>query len=353
MTGQDHLLKSLGIQSVACSELGSTMYGELLDRVSADVSAGGVFADVLSGHENDPGPSALGLRLLGGLHRLVLDGRAADLRQWYPSVGGRWDIGAAWSDIVEVARSHADALRLALEHPPQTNEVGRSAALAGGLLRLTTKYPLPVRLFEIGASAGLNLRAEHYLYLHAGGQWGRSDSPVVIGDAWRGRLPSRHELRISERTGYDISPIDPTTRDGELTLLSYVWPDMTARLRRLRGAIAIARRVPASIHRSSAADAVATIRLSPGALTVVWHSATWQYLSKQEGTAVHDGIEALGAQASSTAPFVHLSMEPQRRHPGAPREFLVRSRSWPERRDLILGGCTPHGPPVTWENRSC
>lgn len=349
MTGQEHLLKSLGIQSTACKELGSTMYGDLLDLVSADVSAGGVFADVLSGHENDPGPSALGLRLLGGLHRLVLDGRAAELRQWYPSVGGRWDVGAAWSDIVAVARSHARALRLALEHAPQTNEVGRSAALVGGLLRLTTEYPLPVRLFEIGASAGLNLRADHYLYLHAGGQWGRGDSPVVIDDAWRGRVPSQHGLRISERSGYDISPIDPTTRDGELTLLSYVWPDMTARLRRLRGAIAIARRVPASVHRSSAAEAVGAIRLRPGTLTVVWHSVTWQYLSKNEGAAVHDGIDALGAQARSTAPFAHLSMEPQHRHPGSPREFLVRSRSWPGGRDVILAGCTPHGPPVTWE----
>jgi hypothetical protein len=95
VTDREHLLKSLGVQAVACSALGSTMYGQLLDRVGADVSEGGVFADVLSGHENDPGPSALALRLLGGLHRLVLDGRAPALRRWYPSVGGRWDAGAA------------------------------------------------------------------------------------------------------------------------------------------------------------------------------------------------------------------------------------------------------------------
>ncbi|MBV9639307.1 MAG: DUF2332 family protein [Mycobacteriaceae bacterium] len=349
MNGQEHLLKSVGIQALACSALGSTMYGQLLDRVGADVSAGGVFADVLSGHENDPGPSALALRLLGGLHRLVLDGRAPELRRWYPSVGGRWDPDEAWSDIVEVARSHVGVLRLTLDQAPQTNEVGRSAALAGGLLHLTAEYPFPVRLFEIGASAGLNLRADCYLYLHRGGQWGRDDSPVVIEDAWQGRVPSHREIGIIERNGYDISPIDPTTRDGELTLSSYVWPDMTARLRRLRGAIAIARQVPATVRPCSAADAVAAIRPAPGTLTVVWHSVTWQYLSDDERAAVGAGIDALAAQAGSTAPVVHLSMEPQRRAPGSPHEFLVRSRAWPGGRNLILARCAPHGPPVTWE----
>ena len=51
-----------------------------------------------------------------------------------------------------------------LDQPPQTNEVGRSAELIGGLLLFDREFGLPVRLFEIGTSAGLNLRAEHYRY---------------------------------------------------------------------------------------------------------------------------------------------------------------------------------------------
>lgn len=345
----EHLLKSLDVQARACAVFGSTMYEELLDRIGADFEAGGVFADVLAGHEHDPGPSALGLRLLGGLHRLVLDGRAAELRRWYPSAGGRWQADAAWPDIVSAARTHIGSLRPALEGAPQTNEVGRSAALAGALLLLTARHRFPVRLFELGASAGLNLRADQYLYVFRRGQWGRDDSPVVIDDAWRGRVPSRHEVEIIERAGYDISPIDPTSKDGELTLLSYVWPDMTARLRRLRGAISVARSAPAAIHRRTAADAVAGIRLRPGTLTVVWHSVMWQYISADERTAVGDGIEALGQRAGATSPFAHVSMEPQRRKAGSPREFLVRARSWPGEHDSILARCEPHGPPVTWE----
>jgi len=349
VSSPDHLLTSFAIQARACEAWGSAMYSELLDRIGADIVAEGIFARVLAGHEKDPGPSALALRLLGGLHRLVLDGRGSQLRRWYPSVGGHWEAGAAWPDILDAAHVHTRALRLALDQAPQTNEVGRSAALAGALLQLTARYRFPVRLFEIGASAGLNLCADRYLYVFRGGQWGREDSPVVIDNAWRGRMPSQHEVAIIERTGYDIAPIDATSEDGELTLLSYVWPDMTARLRRLRGAINVARATPASVHRRTAGQAVAGIRLRPGTLTVLWHSVMWQYLTADERTAIQHGIDALAAQADATSPFAHVCMEPQRRKSGSPREFLVRSRSWPGGRDVILARCQPHGPPVTWE----
>ncbi|EUA52515.1 hypothetical protein I552_8623 [Mycobacterium xenopi 3993] len=63
-----------------------------------------------------------------------------------------------------------------------------------------------------------------------------------IDDAWRGKLPPTDDVRIVERHGYDIAPIDATSSEGELTLLSYVWPDMTTRMDRLRGAISIARK---------------------------------------------------------------------------------------------------------------
>jgi hypothetical protein len=55
------------------------MYSQLLGQFGDDVR-GGVFADVLAGHEDDPESSAIPLRLLGGLHRLVRDGRALQLR---------------------------------------------------------------------------------------------------------------------------------------------------------------------------------------------------------------------------------------------------------------------------------
>lgn len=349
MSGVDRLLESLRLQGHACATLGSPMYGDLLQRVGADVGAGGVFAEVLAGYKSAPGRLAVPLRLLGGLHRLALDGRAPQLRRWYPSTGGTWAADEAWPQIVSTAAEHITALRAALGQPPQTNEVGRAAALIGGLLVLVSHFPLPIRLFEIGCSAGLNLRADHYQYRYAGGIWGPADSPARVDDAWQGKLPPPATVQIVQREGFDIAPVDATTAEGEVTLLSYVWPDMTARLERLRGAIDIARRVPASVEMRAAVDAVAGLRLTEGTLTVLWHSVVWQYLSANEQTAVRAGIDALAAQANARSPFAHLSFEPQRRFRGDPIAFLLRSRTWPGGADQVLAECGPHGPPVVWE----
>nr|WP_232065145.1 DUF2332 family protein [Mycobacterium cookii] len=329
--------------------MGSPMYGELLARVADDVEAGGVFGAILAGHENSSGRMAFALRLLGGLHRLALEGRVAPLRRWYPSVGGRWNADAAWPDVVLAATEHADYLRDALDQPPQTNEVGRSAALIGGLLLLGRRFDAPVRLFEIGCSAGLNLRADQYRYRHSGGHWGPAGSPVIVDDAWRGPLPPPAELLIVERQGFDIAPLDATSSDGELTLLSYVWPDQQARLDRLRGAIDIARRVPAQLHRRNAIDAVADLDVATGTITVLWHSIMWQYLSAGEQETLGAEIDALGARATPEAPFAHLTLEPHRRTPEAAVEFAVRARCWPGADDRLLAVCSPHGPPVTWK----
>ncbi len=344
----DRLPHTLRSQGRFCAGSGSPMYGELFELVATDVEAGGVFAAILSGREDDPSRLAVPLRLAGGLHRLVLDGRASQLRRWYPSTGGSWDAESAWPEIQDAAADHRRALRAALEQPPQTNEVGRSAALIGALLRTNRESSLPVRLFEIGSSAGLNLRADHYRYRFAGGQWGPSDSPVTIDDAWRGALPPDGGVRIAERHGYDIAPIDVTGPDGEITVLSYVWPDQTARLERLRGAIEVARRVPARLQRQTAADAVAGLTLAEGALTVLWHSITWQYLSEGERDTVRARVRALGEQADERSPFVHLTLEPARDGPGTPIRFLIRAHRWPDGETDILGECHPHGPPVHW-----
>ncbi|OBB93874.1 DUF2332 domain-containing protein [Mycobacterium sp. 852002-40037_SCH5390672] len=347
----EHLVHTLRSQGRFCAASGSRMYGDLFELVAADVEAGGVFATVLSGREDAPSRDAVPLRLLGGLHRLVLDGRAAPLRRFYPSTGGVWDAGGAWPEILDTAAGHADVLRAALGQPPQTNEVGRSAALIGGLLHIGHEFGLPIRLFEIGSSAGLNLRPDHYHYRFAGGQWGPPDSPVTIDDAWRGALPPGRELRIVARHGYDIAPIDVGHPDGEMTVLSYVWPDQGARLARLRGAIEVARRVPATLERKTAADAVGGLTLADGALTVLWHSITWQYLSADERGAVRAHVAALAGRASARSPFAHLTMEPARsasQGPGSPIKFVVRARSWPGGDTRILGECHPHGPPVDW-----
>jgi hypothetical protein len=338
-------------QARACDHLGSPMYGELLAGLADDLDAGGPTARVLRGHEDDPGPSGLALRLAGALHRLVLAGAASGLTAYYPTVGGTWspDGLAAVLDLLD--RRGDDVLPL-LEQAPQTNEVGRSAALLGGLLRVAPRWRLPVRLFEIGASGGLNLYADRFRCTDdTGGGWGDPGSPVLLDGAWQGSAVDRDaSLTVVERGGCDVHPVDVTTEEGRLTLTSYVWPDMAARHARLAGAIALAREDPVRVERADAASYVERLALASGRLTVLWHSVMWQYVPREQQERVSARLTELGEQATDDAPLVHLFAEPTRRTPEDHHRFWVVAQAWPDggaRR--FLGQMAPHGVPVTWE----
>lgn len=327
------------------------MYADLLRRLVDDYQLGGISTQVLAGHEQAPGPSALALRLLGSVHRLVLTREAPELAAFYPSVGGVWDPVLGWEAFEQVLQSRGPELRSLLTQPPQTNEVGRSTALYGGLLRLAESVPLPVRLYEIGASGGLNLRADHFRYNLADGTFfGPADSPVVFDNAWSGRpIVPAPGLRIAERVGCDINPVNPLSEDGAVTLMSYVWPDMTARLQRLRGALAVARAVPADVRREDAVSFLRALELAEGHVTVVWHSVMWQYLSAADQNAADEAINALGERATPSAPLARLCLEPMRRTAEPPYEFLIVLQVWPTGVRRILGHAEPHGLPAVWE----
>lgn len=338
-------------QAAACAELGSPMYDELLGRLAEDLDAGGATAAVLEGHEEDPGPSALALRLAGSIHRLVLERRAGELATCYPSVGGTWDLETAWPLLERLLRERAGELRAGLALAPQTNEIGRASALMGGLLRIGETHRLPVRLLEIGSSGGLNLNADRFAYLVDDRVvQGPEDSPVRLADCWRGRpVVPWPELAVVERLGSDLAPVDVTTTEGRLRLTSYVWPDQRERLERLRNAFAVAAEHPVEVRRADAVSFVRDIRLREGTTTVLWHSVMWQYLDPADRDAVTAATEALGAAATEQSPFAHLAAEPARRTPESRHTFLVTLRRWPGGEQRVIGETVGHGIPTTWE----
>jgi len=339
------------LQADACGRLGSPMYESLLSRVAEDIERGGISCSVLAGHEDDPGPSALALRFAGGVHRLVLSGGAPDLARYYPSAGGAWEPEPAWRAFAALLRERPDRVQQGLDSASQTNEVGRSAALMGGLLDIGARFRHPVRLFEFGSSAGLNLRADRFCYTDDQGRpSGDESSPLVLLDAWRGRRPLPWpDLRVVERLGSDVSPVDISTPEGRLTLRSYVWPDQRPRLARLDAAFAVADRVPAQVRRQDAVSFAKNLSLRAGTTTVLWHSVLWQYLTQHDRDAVTATIQQLGAAASVDMPFAHLCMEPTRRTAESEHEFLVVLELWPTGDRRILGTSAAHGIPTIWE----
>lgn len=339
----------------------------LLAAAADDLESGGVTAAVLAGHERDrPGVSP-GLRFAAAVHRLVLAGRAPSLARHYATTGGRLDETTLWSDARPVLVEHLDRLRATIASTfVQTNEPGRSAPLYGGLLVAAERAaaspaePLPIRLLEVGASAGLNLRPHRICY-RLGTTTGRPtllgdpDSPLVLEPGWTGLPPAALDrpVRLVQRAGCDLNPVDVNDHEGVLHLSSFVWPDQPERLRRLRDAIWLAQLDPVVVQRASGPDWLEQ-RLAvphPGVLTVVWHSLVWQYAPAADRARGQEVLAAAAARATAEAPLALLVYE-GRRTPrgerGGPYRFDLLLRLWPAGLTVCLGHGAGHGIPFTW-----
>ena len=341
------LVGIIHIHQLACSGMGSPFYADLLERMADDVLAGGPVGRFLGDQLDTSYEEAVPLRFLGGVHRLVLSGRAPELAARFPSVGGDGDAGAAWPVLCSVLDTHADAVRDALTRPPQTNEVGRSAALVGGFLVVARDTGLPLRVLEVGSSAGLNLRFDRYWYESDGTGYGDAASPVRFAGLWEeGQPPFGAPITIAERRGCDRDPIDARSEDGRLTLLSYVWPGQTERFTMLRAALDVARDVPVAIDRADIPDWLAR-RLdepAPDRATVVFHSIVWQYLTDTERATAEDSLATAGQRATGDAPLAWLRLEPS----ADLTHTELRVTTWPGGEERLLARCHYHLGPMQW-----
>ena len=325
-----------------CGRLGSPLYADLLARAADDIEAGGPVWRAIEPHAGESARFAHHLRLMGELHRRALAGEAPELAAHYPSTGGDGDADGAWRAITAELASRPPSLGQAV----QTNEVGRAAVLLGGFLAVAAETGLALDLLELGASAGLNLRFDRFRFRAPDWEWGDPASPLTLTADYRdgARPPLPRWTWVASRRGCDTAPIDPATEAGRLTLLSFVWPDQEERLRQLRAAIEVARRVPATVDRADAADWIEERLAEPrgGAATVVFHSVFWGYLPEAAQRRIAAAIGAAGATASAGSPLAWLRMEA-----GADQADLTLT-TWPGGEERVLAGAGYHGTPIHW-----
>jgi hypothetical protein len=284
---------------------------------------------------------AVALRLCGGLHFLARGGGAPDLASLYPPASLPEE-AALWAALAPVLNDAG--LPAWLDHAPQTNEVGRSAVLMGGLLVIADRFKLPLRLYELGASAGLNLLLDAYGYELGGLAAGDPASGVQLEPAWEGPPPPQAAVTIAGRRGTDLNPAR-LPEDGD-RLLAYVWADQPERLQRLEAALAIAAVSPPEVDRAGAAEwleAQLALEPEPGVTRVVMHSVAFQYFDADSQNRVTAHIEAAGKRASTTASLAWLRYE---QGPADGRPSL-RLRTWPGGEHL-LAWAHPHGRSVQW-----
>ena len=254
------------------------MYAELCRRLADDPRV------------DDVAPSLtwdVPLRLLAGLHYLVLAGLAA------------------WDDLEGAFVEHAEWLRRwTAEQEVQTNEVQRAWALLPAFLSVADERPLD--LLELGPSAGLNLLWDRYRYRYKTGAWG--DGPLELrGDD---RVPPPAELlqrrvSVARRRGVDLNPVDVTTEHGARLLQAFVWADQADRLERVRRAIDLVRDDPPVVLRGDYVELLPVLLRDrrDDAQLVIFQTASTMYLDSTGAARVHAALH----EAAQVAPLVYVS----------------------------------------------
>lgn len=339
-------------QATSCEKLGSPFMGRLL-RLLADHWPKGSLLDArFSQFDGDIGPAgaSLPLRTAGGLHALVLSGRAPNLAAVYPPHSVADDV--LCDALVAALHEHEAFMLEWVKSPPQTNEVRRSAALIAGARVVAQRFNLPFSLSELGASGGLNLMWDHYAVSLPQLHFGAANPVLSLTPDWDGPPPPMVTPIVNERAGVDLNPLDPTDPQDLLRLTAYLWADQPHRLALTRAA---ARAMTAPIARGDAIDWLATrLENAPdGHVHLIQHSVAWQYFPSEaqaRGTAL---IEAAGRRATPTRPLAWLSMESDGDKTGALGAALTL-RMWPGDITLELGRADFHGRWVAWayENAS-
>ncbi|MFE1602743.1 DUF2332 domain-containing protein [Methylobacterium sp. ID0610] len=344
MAAEGSVRQAFAIQAGHCARLGSpftaALCGLVAERLDRRTAAGRRILD----WPGAPDADALPLRLCGALHALVRRGQLPDLAALYPPAPlAPEPLWAALERALDAAGPDLDAW---LDGPPQTNEVARSGVLMPGLMTVAAETGgRPIVLWEIGASAGLNLILDRYAYDLGGVVVGDEAAAVRLAPGWTGPPPPAARVTVTSRRGVDLRPVDLRDPGHRERLMAYIWPDQQARLARMEAAMARALEDPPVLDRGDAVLWLAE-RLAeppvPGTVRVVQHSIALQYVPPEGQARIAASLAEAGAHADADTPLAWLAYEFDGRECG------LTLTLWPDGTRRRLATAHPHGQWLRW-----
>ena len=229
----------------------------------------------------------------------------------------------------------------------QTNEVQRCWGLLPAFLTVAQDEPLD--LVELGPSAGLNLFWDRYRYRYGKLTWGREEAPLELSGDADGGPPANLLLArpaVRHRLGVDRLPVDVTTDHGARLLEAFVWADQPERLDRVRRAVAIARADPPRLLQADYLEILPALleTRDPGALTVVYHSASTTYLREKQLALLAWTLE----QAAARGPLAWVSLEYARGSGVGYGDWALDVTTWPGGERRRLARLDGHANALVW-----
>lgn len=270
----------------------------------------------------------------GSVHYVLLGGVDHPLREYFPSIVGDDALppDKARNAFLDFCRKYEDELaELIGSRLVQTNSVRRSLALKLAFVAIGRYVNEPVRLVDVGASAGINLRFDRFAYALGGRRFGNSASPVVIEADWEGQshVPDLDSgPAVASAIGVDLNPIDLTIEDQRRWLQALVWGDNRNEWDLLEAATRVVAEDPPELRAGNAIDvcpALAT-ELPEGAPRVVFTAATRMHVPKDDRDAFDAAILALGQNAPLYWVDLERPPDPDPRPPGSPDGAAVYLR---------------------------
>lgn len=332
----------LGRQAQVARQLGSPFVAAVLEAGQRQLHRAPRTADLIASWPRDPSSAALAMRFNAALHALARRGDPADLHALYARRHGDFD-----ATVGATLASHDGFIADWMGHTPQTNEVGRAAAICAALMQVRRRFGLPFALLEIGSSCGLNLNLARYAYDLGGVKVGEAESPVRIAPEWRGPPPAAAPLEVVSARGVDLNALDPNDPATCERLLAFVWADQPHRAARLEEALALARRYPPALDQGNAIGWLGARLDEPqpaGVCRAVFHSMFIQYLAEADRRCIVDAITAAGARATAERPLAWIRFEwtPTR------SEVQLSLTCWPSGETQLLATCHAYGEWIDW-----
>ena len=378
--GQAHELQRQFVRFATVAERSSPLYGTICRAVAGD-------PELLALAACAPPAQRRPNLLLAAVHYLLLEGAEHPLARCYRSVA-EWrggpetppDRTGAASDGVsegpppdptpvpglfaDFCAAHHDALAEVLgSRATQTNEVGRCAALLPALSAVAASAGRPLGVVDLGASAGLNLLFDRYVYRYRpGGTAGTPGSAVTIDCEVRAGAPLPAPLpALTARLGLDERPLDPTDPDDACWLLACQWPDEVGRFRRLRDALSVAASEPdrAVVRRGDIVDdlAEAAAQVPEDAHLCLLHTWVAAYLDPARQAALAQAVTDVArsrplswlfAEQPAEVPGLTVPPPPGGRQPSEATALVLTQLGGPAPGARRLADLHPHGRWLRW-----